>query len=154
MPTTGASAGQAELLPQRLVGRPRTEPLHVDAVGDHADLRRRAAFVRRQVAAVRFGHGDKGVGDRGQQAIGKLHAVGPAGRVQGGSDHRHAGQAGRQAAPEHLVAGADGDDRVDPPPPHQPRQTPEHAHVGLAGQEAMMRGDLQRQRLAQGARDP
>ena len=112
---------QAELFPQHFVGRLRAESLHVDAIGNHVDLRCRAAFVCRQVAAMRFGHGDKGVGDRRQQAIGKLHAVGPAGRMQRGSDHGHARQAGRQASPEHLVASANGDDRVDPPPPHQAR---------------------------------
>ena len=76
MPATGASGVQVQLLPQRLVGPAGMKPLHVDAVGNHADLRRRAAFVRRQVAAVRLGHGDEGVGQRRQQAVGQLHVVG------------------------------------------------------------------------------
>ena len=63
---------QAQSPPQAPGSAAGTELLHVDAVGNHADLRRRAALVRGQVAAMRLGHGNKGVGERGQQAIGQF----------------------------------------------------------------------------------
>ena len=109
----GRAVGKVELLAQFGIGRPRAEPIHVNAVGNHAEFRRRTAFVLGKVTRVRLGHGDEGVGQRRQQAVGELHAVGPTGGVQRGSHNGHSGQSRRQASPEHLVARADGDDRVD-----------------------------------------
>ena len=93
--------------------------LHVDAVGNHADLAGRAALVRGQITSMRRGHGNEGVGQRGQEAIGPFDPVGQAGRVQGRADHRRSDEPGGQPAPKHLVARSDGHDGVDPPPPQQ-----------------------------------
>ena len=127
MPTVGRVCLQAKLLLQRPIGPARVEPLHVNAVGDHANLFGRATLVRRQIAAVRLGHGDEGVGQRRQQAIGKLDVVRQPGRVQRRTNHRHAGQPTGQPPPKHLVAArADGHHGVDPPLPHQLTQPPKH----------------------------
>ena len=101
------------------------KPLDVDAVGNHAHFPPRKPLALDQVLAVCVGHGDEGVGDRREQAIQPADAVWPARGMQCRCHDRHAGTPGGQPAPEHLVAGADGDHGVGPPPAQQlgqPRQ--------------------------------
>ena len=66
-----------------------------------------------QMAALAGGDGDEGVVEPSQAAVEPSDAVGPAGGVECGDDDRHAGTPSGQAAPEHLVPCADGDDGVD-----------------------------------------
>ena len=141
---------QTQFLLQSLARRARMKPLGVNAVGNHDDLAGGAAFVFGQVAAVRFGHRDESVGQRRQQAVGKLDVVGQTGRVQRRADHRHARKPTGQPPPEHLVAaGADGHYGVDPPASHQPRQPPEDREVVFLRKQAGEGRHFSRQFFAQ-----
>ena len=80
--------------------------------------------------------GDEGVGDRREHAVEPADAVGPAGAVQRREDDRHADASGGQPAPEHFVAGADGDDGVDLAVAQQLRQPRPDAQVVFVARAA------------------
>ena len=104
-----------------------------------------------QEPAVRVGDGDEAVGDRREHAIEPADAVGPAGAVECGEDDRHADATGGEPAPEHLVAGADGDDGVDLAVAEQLGQPRPDAQIVFAREQRMVDGNFSGQHFAERA---
>ena len=98
---------------------------------------------------MRIGDGDEGIGDWRQDTIEAADAVGPTGAVERGEDDGHADAAGRQSAPEHFVAGSDGDDGVDVSFAKQVREPRPDAEVVFVGEQVVVDRDFAGEQFAQ-----